>query len=406
MTSRRMPESHWQRVLDTSKGNTTMKRTILVASLTTLFMLPATALADNVVYPTGQMPTDSDLKAVIDKVNFLDDATISHHRKSIGALFEGQARQDAAIANNYKIGNAAATYAAEANENAGIIMNKQADLEATVTANQNRAETQVGLLKGEINTKVDVDVYMRQIKSDMEDRNDIRNQTTQLWEQKASVDNVNELRGAQSKESAERISGYHELKDTKVDVGTYQQQQVVVQQRTAAAQSTADKALDGVSANRVSIDDHTMALSNHENRIRNTEFTQQDQGATLRSHEERIVATSAQVSQNQADIQNLNTAMEEQAAGTQRQFSEVRQQQDKDREEYRAGIASVAAMSNIPTVPGHTFDVGVGLGNFANSTAVAVGAHYRPSENNVFKASMAMSNEGKGAFGLGYSYGF
>ena len=66
------------------------------------------------------------------------------------------------------------------------------------------------------------------------------------------------------------------------------------------------------------------------------------------------------------------------------------------------GIASVTAMANIPAVDqGKTFSVGLGLGNYDSSTAVALGASYRLGQVAVLRGSVAGGNGGKTAFGVG-----
>lgn len=378
-----------------------MKRILIVTAMTVM-SLPVTAnaaTADDlfsydtpteqttpVVYPTGQMPRDSDLPATIDKVNFLDDATIAH-RKSIGNLYDtkvdkdvfeaDQARQDKAQVNTQAIADSAHAIASEANENAGIVMNDVAELKETkadktdfqgindtVAANRKHADAQASSLKGEINQKVDGDVYIRHTASETADRADLRDQTQKLWADKASNANVDEVRAANAKESEARVAGDADLDSRKAD-------------KTALSETQGQ------------VDTNT----------------------------QKLTAVGAQTQVNTQNIATLNDDLGRQAAAgrdytdqqvgqVRQELGDVRKQQDKDREEYRGGLSALAAMANIPSVPGKTFDVGVGLGNFANSTSVALGMHYRPSENDVFKLSAASSNTGKGVVGMGFSHGF
>jgi hypothetical protein len=74
-------------------------------------------------------------------------------------------------------------------------------------------------------------------------------------------------------------------------------------------------------------------------------------------------------------------------------------------ERVQGGVASSAAMSNIPQVePGKNFSMGLGYGNFISQHATALGASARLREDTVIKASLASSTEGDATVGVGASY--
>ncbi len=56
------------------------------------------------------------------------------------------------------------------------------------------------------------------------------------------------------------------------------------------------------------------------------------------------------------------------------------------------GIASVAAMSNLPFNDAATFSTAMGIGNYRNATAFAWGMQYRINENVKVKASTAWND--------------
>ena len=70
-----------------------------------------------------------------------------------------------------------------------------------------------------------------------------------------------------------------------------------------------------------------------------------------------------------------------------------------------AGIASTAAMSNIPLVdPSKSFAVGVGFGGYDSQSAVAVGASYRISPAAVLRGSIAGGSNSKTTVGAGFAF--
>ncbi|CRL65289.1 YadA C-terminal domain-containing protein [Proteus penneri] len=70
------------------------------------------------------------------------------------------------------------------------------------------------------------------------------------------------------------------------------------------------------------------------------------------------------------------------------------------------GIASVAAMSNLPFTDTATFSTAIGIGNYRNATALAWGMQYRINENIKVRASTAWndSNNFVSAGGIGISW--
>ncbi|HDX6504338.1 TPA: YadA-like family protein, partial [Escherichia coli] len=71
-----------------------------------------------------------------------------------------------------------------------------------------------------------------------------------------------------------------------------------------------------------------------------------------------------------------------------------------------AGIASVAAMTNIPYVNNQTFSAGVGVGNYRNGNAVAVGVQYKLNENTNIRASSSWNNTDGAVIGGGIAVGW
>lgn len=79
---------------------------------------------------------------------------------------------------------------------------------------------------------------------------------------------------------------------------------------------------------------------------------------------------------------------------------------DKRAQEANAGIASVAAMSNIPYATNTRFSAGVGVGNYKNGSAIAAGAQYRLKENINLRSSVSWNNSDSAVIGAGVAFGW
>lgn len=89
-------------------------------------------------------------------------------------------------------------------------------------------------------------------------------------------------------------------------------------------------------------------------------------------------------------------------AATQRSDFQI----SKAKEYAAAGIAGVAAMSNIPVVPGHTMSGGVAVGGFDGEKALAAGLNFTPTDAPAaFKVSVAATSE-EVVYGGGIGFGF
>ncbi|WP_272672032.1 YadA C-terminal domain-containing protein [Providencia sp. PROV158] len=79
---------------------------------------------------------------------------------------------------------------------------------------------------------------------------------------------------------------------------------------------------------------------------------------------------------------------------------------DKRAQEANAGIASVAAMSNIPYAINTRFSAGVGVGNYKNGSAIAAGAQYQLKENINLRSSVSWNNSDAAVIGAGVAFGW
>ncbi|WP_272683367.1 YadA C-terminal domain-containing protein [Providencia sp. PROV141] len=79
---------------------------------------------------------------------------------------------------------------------------------------------------------------------------------------------------------------------------------------------------------------------------------------------------------------------------------------DKRAQEANSGIASVAAMSNIPYTTNTRFSAGIGAGNYKNGSAIAAGAQYQLKENINLRSSVSWNNSDAAVIGAGVAFGW
>ncbi|EFO2945453.1 hypothetical protein DQ130_11520 [Escherichia coli] len=128
--------------------------------------------------------------------------------------------------------------------------------------------------------------------------------------------------------------------------------------------------------------------------------------------------TDQEVTKNNGVInKNIQSAKQESFAYTDTKFNQIngkinstfKQLNDKieaNAKKANAGIASVAAMTNIPYVNNQTFSAGVGVGNYRNGNAVAIGVQYKLNENTNIRASSSWNNTDGAVIGGGIAVGW
>ncbi|MER1720087.1 YadA-like family protein, partial [Proteus terrae] len=98
------------------------------------------------------------------------------------------------------------------------------------------------------------------------------------------------------------------------------------------------------------------------------------------------------------EFKDLKTNFEHFKSDTQNRFYKVEKRANQ-------GIASVAAMSNLPFTDSATFSTAIGIGNYRNATALAWGMQYRINENIKVRASTAWNESNwVSAGGVGISW--
>ena len=87
-------------------------------------------------------------------------------------------------------------------------------------------------------------------------------------------------------------------------------------------------------------------------------------------------------------------------------FEQLESKINQTARDANAGIASVAAMTNIPYSTGTRFSAGLGVGNFKNGKAIAAGAQYQIKQNLNVRSSVSWNNSDSTVIGAGIAYGW
>ncbi|MBI6406457.1 MULTISPECIES: YadA C-terminal domain-containing protein [Proteus] len=185
----------------------------------------------------------------------------------------------------------------------------------------------------------------------------IKNNETKIQEQKLIIDNNNEL-----------------TEKNKNDIDTNTQ---IINSNT-----------DNIRANKSDIDNITKDYIDNLNINGNN--------ISLKSHFATLY-TEQSISRN--EFKTLKSDFEYFKSDTQNRFYKVEKRANQ-------GIASVAAMSNLPFTDTATFSTAIGIGNYRNATALAWGMQYRINENVKVRASTAWNetNNWVSAGGVGISW--
>ncbi|MGC2869063.1 YadA-like family protein [Proteus vulgaris] len=185
----------------------------------------------------------------------------------------------------------------------------------------------------------------------------IKNNETKIQEQKLIIDNNNEL-----------------TEKNKNDIDTNTQ---IINSNT-----------DNIRANKSDIDNITKDYIDNLNINGNN--------ISLKSHFATLY-TEQSISRN--EFKTLKSDFEYFKSDTKNRFYKVEKRANQ-------GIASVAAMSNLPFTDTATFSTAIGIGNYRNATALAWGMQYRINENVKVRASTAWNetNSWVSAGGVGISW--
>ncbi|SAI60943.1 YadA C-terminal domain-containing protein [Enterobacter bugandensis] len=235
----------------------------------------------------------------------------------------------------------------------GIATNTAAIAQKADTSTVSAIETKVATNAKDLSTET-----QRAIMAETANEANISLNAGAISDNTAKIDNVsNDVnRNAQLEDT--HFKTLQTAVSQKVDTGTYQQRAADVDQRIAERKAEQEKT-DKVVAS------HTAELSDHEARI--------------------------------SDLESRN----------QTNFGKLKNQVESNRKRASAGIAGVAAIATIPQVlESQSFNLGAGVGNTDNESALAVGFSARVSQSTVIKAAVSNDTQHNFVIGAGVAYGW
>lgn len=129
--------------------------------------------------------------------------------------------------------------------------------------------------------------------------------------------------------------------------------------------------------------------------------------ANAEANHQALVNTNQRLADDEKTLANHEQRISDLEANNRKNFNKLEQQQNKDRKEFRAGLAGAFALTAIPQAPqGHTVGFGMGVGTFNGQNAVSAGISARVSANVSLKTGLSWDtadNVGAGA-GVLFSY--
>lgn len=159
------------------------------------------------------------------------------------------------------------------------------------------------------------------------------------------------------------------------EVQTEQQHYQTLQTGVAQAQSTGAYAKSRADQAYANADANHQALVNTNQRLASDE-------QTLANHEQRIT-----------DLEKKDQV----------HFDKLEHQQNKDRKEFRSGIAGAMALTSIPQAPASdTVGFGMGVGTFNGENAMAAGVSARVSQHVSVKTGLSWDSSGNVGAGAGF----
>lgn len=173
-----------------------------------------------------------------------------------------------------------------------------------------------------------------------------------------------------------------------------------------------------ITANKAAIDtevkaeqQHFSTLSSGEQQAQTTGDAAQNRAdiafANAEANHRALVNTNQHLADDEKTLANHEQRISDLEANNRKNFNKLEQQQNKDRKEFRAGLAGAFALTAIPQAPqGHTVGFGMGVGTFNGQNAVSAGISARVSANVSLKTGLSWDtadNVGAGA-GVLFSY--
>lgn len=233
-------------------------------------------------------------------------------------------------------------------------------------------------------------------------------------------------------EASRATQAEQQLDQTKADKTQVQQNATSIQQNTTAlagkadtsaltaetsrAQSAEQQNADGVATNKAELAKHSQTFttlqrevdqkvdtSTYQQRARSVDTRFADTDARIQQQHEEQVKTNQKVAANSKQLANHEARITDLEANNKTNFNKLQNQQNKDRKEFRAGVAGAIALTQIPQTPqDHTAGFGMAVGTFNGENALAAGVSARVSQNVTVKSGLSWDTQGNVGAGAGF----
>lgn len=233
-------------------------------------------------------------------------------------------------------------------------------------------------------------------------------------------------------EASRATQAEQQLDQTKADKTQVQQNATSIQQNTTAlagkadtsaltaetsrAQSAEQQNADGVATNKAELAKHSQTFttlqrevdqkvdtSTYQQRARSVDTRFADTDARIQQQHDEQVKTNQKVAANSKQLANHEARITDLEANNKTNFNKLQNQQNKDRKEFRAGVAGAIALTQIPQTPqDHTAGFGMAVGTFNGENALAAGVSARVTQNLTVKSGLSWDTLGNVGAGAGF----
>jgi len=233
-------------------------------------------------------------------------------------------------------------------------------------------------------------------------------------------------------EASRATQAEQQLDQTKADKTQVQQNATSIQQNTTAlagkadtsaltaetsrAQSAEQQNADGVATNKAELAKHSQTFttlqrevdqkvdtSTYQQRARSVDTRFADTDARIQQQHDQQVKTNQKVAANSKQLANHEARITDLEANNKTNFNKLQNQQNKDRKEFRAGVAGAIALTQIPQTPqDHTAGFGMAVGTFNGENALAAGVSARVTQNLTVKSGLSWDTLGNVGAGAGF----
>ncbi len=185
---------------------------------------------------------------------------------------------------------------------------------------------------------------------------------------------------------------------------------------TSRAQSAEQQNADGVATNKAELAKHSQTFttlqrevdqkvdtSTYQQRARSVDTRFADTDARIQQQHDEQVKTNQKVAANSKQLANHEARITDLEANNKTNFNKLQNQQNKDRKEFRAGVAGAIALTQIPQTPqDHTAGFGMAVGTFNGENALAAGVSARVTQNLTVKSGLSWDTLGNVGAGAGF----